>query len=81
MISGEDLWSRVEGVNITTKDWSPEPVLKGKLDDHPGMVDSLEPPKLCDCGPEECDLVECDGGNQNSFKEAGEALSNPEGAG
>ena len=28
VISGEDLWSRVNGVNNTTRDWSPEPELK-----------------------------------------------------
>ena len=76
-----DLRSRVDGVNNTTKDWSPEPVLKGKLDDHPGMVESQDPPKLCERDPGECDLVERDGGNQNLFEGAGEALSYPEGAG
>ena len=53
VISGEDLRSRVDGVNITTKDWSPEPTLKGKLDEHPGMIESQDPPKLCECGPME----------------------------
>ena len=53
VISGEDLWNRVDGVNIWTKDRSPEPTLKGKLDEHPGMVESKDPLKLCECDPRE----------------------------
>ena len=29
VISGEDLRSRMDGVNATNKDWSPEPELEG----------------------------------------------------
>ena len=71
--SGEDLQSTMDGVNETTKDWSLEPELEGELADHPCMVESQDPPKLCGCGPGECDLVERDGGNQNSFEGAGGA--------
>ena len=45
------------------------------------MVESQDPPKLCECGLGECVLVERVGGNQNSFDGAGEALYSPEGAG
>ena len=67
VISGEDLRSRVDGVNDTTKDWIPETELKGKLTDHPGMVQSL-------VWSGECDLVKRDGGNQDSLEGAGEVL-------
>ena len=71
VISGEDLRSRMDGVNAKIRDWSPEPEMEGELADHPGMVESQEPPKLCWCGLGECNLVKLDGGNQDSFKGAG----------
>ena len=51
---------------------------KGPLDNHPGMVEGEDPPKLGECDPGECDRVEGVGEQQNSLEGAVEACPNTE---
>ena len=68
VISGEGLRSRMDRVNVTNKD--KVRTLNWK-ESYPGMVESQDPPKLCECGPGECDLVEYDSEDQFSLEGGG----------
>ena len=68
VISGEGLRSRMDRVNVTNKD--KVRTLNWK-ESYPGMVESQDPPKLCGCGPGECDLVEHDSEDQFSLEGGG----------
>ena len=58
VISGEDLRSIIDQLNIDNRKWEPKPDIKGSLDDHKDMVESINPPRLCACKEGECELGE-----------------------
>ena len=58
VISGEDLRSIIDQLNIDNRKWEPEPDIQGSLDDHEDMLESLRTPRLCACKPGECELEE-----------------------
>ena len=49
VISGEDLRSIMDQLNIKHRKCEPKPDIQGSLDDHEDMVESNNPPRLCAC--------------------------------
>ena len=60
LISCEDLKSQLDDINKKNKDWSPKAEEEvSNLGSLPEMVESKNPPKLCDCLHGHCDYGDC----------------------
>ena len=58
LVSGEDLKSNIDKLNMTNTNWVPEANITTSVIDMEGAVESDNIPKLCGCDQGKCDLYE-----------------------
>ena len=56
LVSGEDLKSNLDKLNVKNKNWKPEPYSDVKVMDMPGAKTSDDLPKLCGCDMDDCEF-------------------------
>ena len=78
VISGEDLRSIIDQLNINNRKWEPKPDIQGSLDDHKDMVESINPPRLCACKEGECELGEVPAERDKSLPEGWKKCTEPQ---
>ena len=58
LVSGEDLKSNIDQLNVSNKNWVPEASITTSVIDMEGAVESEDIPKLCECDQGKCELYE-----------------------